>query len=358
MTRKIGPITGPGTSAEQFGVGGTDLGIPVKLPDGSTAFVFGDTFEQFTVGGPGWRSPVLLRSDVDLPRKVEFSSAAGGRYAKQLIDYQHANPEFSTVLPCDGITIGSRTLLWVMFTQGLGNERYCEIIESADNGETWTRNGRRWSTSAFRGQRVMMTWDRGRDGWVYAMSTGGLARNKNALLWRVREADILDPAKWEAWCWIDNRWQWKVDPADHEPGDIFPGGARLGELCLRWVQGNWVLSYFDAAAYAIRVKVAASPTANWHTAPTYTVVKGQGLPWESNVLSQLYGGYIVPGSKLDDPEGVHLIASQWNTSTNWPYQASQWSTTIRSVAPKIDDPTPSAPGTEWDPILAEILGTS
>jgi hypothetical protein len=38
-------------------------------------------------------------------------------------------------------------------------------------------------------------------------------------------------------------------------------------------------------------------------------------------VAQLYGGYLVPGSTLDD---LHLVVSQWNTTTNWPYRAMQF----------------------------------
>ncbi len=50
------------TPVPQFGVGGTDLGIPVRMPTGEIGFFFGDTFAENRVGGPGWRSPVLLYS--------------------------------------------------------------------------------------------------------------------------------------------------------------------------------------------------------------------------------------------------------------------------------------------------------
>jgi hypothetical protein len=75
-------LTGPGTSSFAFGVGGTDLGIPVRQPDGRIAYLFGDTFEMPGVGGPGWRSPVLLRSEPGLreDRGIQFTSAASGAY--------------------------------------------------------------------------------------------------------------------------------------------------------------------------------------------------------------------------------------------------------------------------------------
>ena len=52
----------------------------------------------------------------------------------------------------------------------------------------------------------------------------------------------------------------------------------------------------------------------------------QGCGWDNEdhaggQVAQLYGGYIVPGSTIDD---LHLVVSQWNTDRNWPYRAMQF----------------------------------
>ncbi|AOD24033.1 hypothetical protein IM25_22650 [Rhodococcus sp. p52] len=363
-------------------IGGTDLGIPFVMPNGRVGYVYGDTFGGTTqiAGGPDWRSPVIVTSPTrDMTQPIVIDGACRG--GDQLWPYVHNNPEFSTVLPCDALVIGGRIYLWVMVTQGLGSERWCEIWYSDDNGETW-HNGTsyatpgvgassRWSTAAFRGQRVMMTWDRGRDGWVYAISTGGLARNKNALLWRVREADILDPAKWEGWCWLNNQWQWKANPADHEPGDILPAGTRLGEIGLRWIQGHWVFSGFDAGAYEAFVRTGYGPISgvNWGTAPKLRPVRGGGLfPVGYDVQANLYGCYVHPDSKFEKPDGTKgqfvMIVSQWNGQNGQgPYRAMQYRFTApNKLGTLLADPAPNDAGgqpvSEWDPILAEILGTS
>jgi hypothetical protein len=56
-TAKVADLTGPGSSAKKFGVGGTDLGIAVALADGRTGFIFGDTFDECRAGGPGLAKP-------------------------------------------------------------------------------------------------------------------------------------------------------------------------------------------------------------------------------------------------------------------------------------------------------------
>jgi len=62
LARKITDLTGPGHT-DRFAIGGTDLGATAVAPDGRLVSVFGDTFAGATVGGPGWRAPVVLFAD-------------------------------------------------------------------------------------------------------------------------------------------------------------------------------------------------------------------------------------------------------------------------------------------------------
>ena len=48
-------------------------------------------------------------------------------------------------------------------------------------------------------------------------------------------------------------------------------------------------------------------------------------------VAQLYGGYVLPGSKLDVIGGVGLVVSQWNTTHGWPYRAMQFRATLRDT---------------------------
>src|SRR5699024_7553863 len=75
---KVADLTGPGLTT-RFRMEATDLGIPVRTPDGRTLFVFGDSFEQAWVGGGWWRSPTALYSTTtDLASGVQWSGAVGG----------------------------------------------------------------------------------------------------------------------------------------------------------------------------------------------------------------------------------------------------------------------------------------
>ncbi|HVH47359.1 MAG TPA: DUF4185 domain-containing protein [Labilithrix sp.] len=325
-TKKIRDLTGPGTSAKQFGVGGTDLGIPIRQPNGKIAYIFGDTWEQDTIGGPGWRSPVLLRSEPgNLDAGITFNGAAGGNYAKQLLDYQHNTADYSTWLPSDAITIDNRIYLHYMVNKGLGNVVWSQIAYSDDNGENWALSGARWEGPENGNLRQLWTWARGDDGYVYTLSTS-FKRADPIILHRVPENQLLTKSAYEPWGYKDGKWAW-----GNPPTPVLDG--KFGELCLRKVENKWVLSWFNAGDYDLTIKVFDSPTSNLFTAKTYKPIKGGAWGAENDTtVAQLYGGYIHPDSTLHN---LHLIVSQWNTDTetggfkkNWPYRAMQFITGV------------------------------
>lgn len=337
QTVKVADLTGPGSSAERFGVGGTDLGIAVALADGRTGFVFGDTFDECRAGGPGWRSPVMLRSSDASPQSlndgITFHDAVGGRYARQLWDYQHDAPPwkgsgYSTVLPADAITIEGRLYLFVMVNRGLHNVLWTEITYSDDCGDNWHDAGpdARRLGSHNDGRQQLITWEHDPEsGSVYVIASA-FTRRENAFLYRVRADDLLDRSAWHPWTggWFNS-----------DPKPLLPDGTTVGEMSLRRVQNRWVFSYFECSSGAIRVKVLNHPTDDFMTAPTTTVLRNTAWPsarrprcsppdgCTAGTLSQLYGGYIVPGSTL---RNLHLVVSHWNTGdgSGWPYRAIQY----------------------------------
>ncbi len=321
VASKIKDLTGPGCT-DRFGIGGTDLGATVAAPDGRLVSVFGDTFDEAGVGGPGWRSPVVLFGDPATARTgIEWTGSSGpGAYAHQILDYRHGSVingrTITTVLPTDAITLGDEVYLHAMACEGLGNVHWTELYRSCDNGETWQHTGAGWPGDHLGGLFQMLTAARGDDGFVYAFSTG-FQRDKGLLLQRVPEDRFLDPAAWQGWGYRDGSWAWGNPPT------VVLTGA-YGELSLRRVEDRWLLAFFDAGGYRVDVLNLRSPTENLYEARRETVLHGCGWGDEDHSrgrVAQLYGGYIVPGSTLDD---LHLVVSQWNTGTNWPYRAMQF----------------------------------
>ena len=335
---KLKDLTGPGHT-DRFGVGGTDLGVVAPAPDGRLVVVFGDAFENAGVGGPGWRSPVVLFADPASVRSgLEWTGCAGRSpgYADQILDYVHGQrvgprsalaallsrggQKITTKLPTDVITLGDTMYLQVMACEGLGNVHWTEIHRSADGGVTWTPTGTWWPGDEHHHLFQMLTWELADDGYVYAFTTG-FRRDAGLLLHRVPAERLLDPAAWEGWGWAgrddgaDGTWAW-----GRPPTLVLPGA--FGELCLRRVDGRWWLAAFDAGRYRIDlIALPDGPTTNLHAAERVTAITGSGWHDEDHSrgrVAQPYGGYIVPGSTNEE---MHLVVSQWNTGTNWPYRS-------------------------------------
>ena len=327
---KIADLTGPGLT-DRFGVGGTDLGVVARAPDGRLVAVFGDTFERGGPGNPGWRSPVVLFADpTSWSRGLEWTASAGpdgsADYAPQVVDYTHGGlrgwRRVSTVLPTDVLVLGGAMYLHVMACHGLGNVRRTELHRSDDGGRTWAATGTTWPGAHLGGLFQMLTWELDEtDGHVYVFSTG-FQRAHGLLLQRVPAERLEDPAAWEGWGWDGTDWGW-----GRPPTLVLPGA--FGELCLRRVDDRWLLVGFDAGNYRIDARLLDHPTANLLETPVTTLLAGCGWHEEDHArgrVAQLYGGYVVPGSTLDD---LHLVVSQWNTGTNWPYRAMQFRGSVR-----------------------------
>lgn len=333
LAAKVCDLTGPGIT-DAWGIGGTDLGVTVAAPDGRLVAVFGDTFRRAGVGGLGWRSPVVLFGDLaSVPTGLRWTGSAGpGDYAQQIVRYVHQGLQrhsgigwrrVTTVLPTDVITIGDEMFLHVMVCREIGRVHWTELHRSTDNGGSWQPTGVRWPGDHHGGLFQMLTWERGNDGFVYAYTTG-FQRSHGLILSRVPEDRVTDREAWQTWGFDGETWDWERPPSITLPG-------RFGELGLRRLaDGAWVLAAFDEGNYRIDVRVLCGPVANLLTAPCTTVV--QGCTWDDEDhaggrVAQLYGAYPLPGSTLAD---LHLVVSQWNTATNWPYRAMQFRTGIRT----------------------------
>ncbi|MET9802376.1 DUF4185 domain-containing protein [Streptomyces sp. NPDC006368] len=311
---KVADLTGPGITT-RFRMEATDLGVPVRVPDGRLLFVFGDTFEEARVGGGWWRSPVALYGHLGAPGgQVVWTGAVGGRHARQLWPYDHNGPEYSTVVPSDVITLGDTVYLHAMVNKGLGTVVRTEIWRSDDSGATWVHTGAVFPPGLHGGMFQLLTWALGDDGHVHVLSTG-FQRDKPVILHRVRPERLTDPAAYEPWGLAGGSWAW-----GNPPTPVLDG--RFGEMCLRPLDGRWLLTWFNEGDYRIDGLVADHPASDLRAAHRRTLLWGTAWGQEDDThVAQLYGGYVIPGSTLDD---LHLSVSQWNTAAGWPYRVTQF----------------------------------
>lgn len=373
LAKRIQTLTGKNESGK-WGVDMTDLGMMAQAPNGDLVAVFGDTFRE-KVGGPDWRSPVGLAGHWADNGTVVWDRAIGPdtAYAKQLWAYPHDTSKkdgtISTVIPSDVLTVGDTMYLQVMVNRGFGNVVWTELWSSKDNGQTWQHMGEKGKLagSAHGGYWQCIAWDYDpADGWVYAVGTG-FQRDKGLVLKRVRPGDIGDMSKWWNWGWDGKKWTWGTP----NPSVITPAGEKWGEVTLRKLDGGWVIGGFLTSGYQIAYRVVDSPIANMHVAPLTKLVSGSSWPFddpEKGRVAQLYGGYVLPGSKLGVENGVKLAVSQWNTATGNPYHVMLFTGTLQKVndvprtpTPPVTDPTvptepenPSNPNEEVSAAISQL----
>lgn len=338
LNGKVVDLTGPGLT-DRWGVTCTDLGTSVIAPNGKLVSVFGDTFSGPRVGEGDWRSPVVLIGTGDADHEIVYERAGGADpdYARQLWRYVHdgaasgwARSGISTVLPSDLLTVGDAMYLHVIVNRGFGTVVWTEIWRSDDSGVTWTHMGKKakFPAGLHDGHAQCWAWDYAPDDdWVYVAATA-FQRDKGIILMRVRPEDIGDRSRYHSWGFGGGRWAWGATATP-----ITPAGEKWGELAFRRIgQGKWVLGGFLASRYALGYRVVASPVANLHTTPVQMPVVGSAWHAENhldNQIAQLYGGYLLPGSRLDITGGIGLVVSQWNTATGWPYRAMQFKAALR-----------------------------
>lgn len=340
---KVVDITGPGIT-DRWGVTCTDLGASVLAPNGALVSVFGDTFSGRRVGEGDWRSPVVLIGRGDADHEIVYERAGGSdpNFARQLWHYEHDSAAdgwrrggISTVIPSDLLTVGNSMYLHAIVNRGLGTVLWTEIWRSDDNGVTWRQLGEdaKFGAGLHGGHAQCWSWDHEPGpggGWVYVAATG-FQRDKGIILMRVRPADIGVRSRYQSWGFTDGGWQW-----GSRATVITPPGERWGELSLRRLAPDtWILGGFLASEYALGYRVVDSPVADMHTTEIQKPVTG--CAWhaedhDTNQVAQLYGGYVLPGSRLDVAGGVGLVVSQWHTTDGWPYRAMQFKAGLRDTA--------------------------
>lgn len=345
---KVVDLTGPGIT-QRWGVTCTDLGASVVAPNGKLVSVFGDTFSGLKVGEGDWRSPVVLIGTGDADHEIVYERAGGPDpdYAHQLWHYVHDTTRgwtqggISTVIPSDLLRVGDSIYLHAIVNRGFGNVVWTEIWKSDDSGITWTHMGEdaKFPADVHGGFAQLWSWDFDPDdGWVYVVATG-FQRDKGIILMRVLPENIGTRTQYQVWGFTNQRWGWGKTATP-----ITPTGEKWGELTFRrMAKGTWILGGFLASKYALGYRVVSAPVANMHTTPLQTPVAGSAWNAENhlkNQVAQLYGGYVLPGSRFDVVGGIGLVVSQWHTTDGWPYRAMQFKAALKDTSKLAEPPDP------------------
>lgn len=311
-------------TASRWQVAGTDLGIPYVLENGSIGYLFGDTFSGPRPGGPGWRSPVMLRSNVHpgAPGGVVFDSAAkvaGDGFAPEIMFNAYdtsGNSEF-TVIPNDGISFpetGRQLVSYMSIQQWYGNQtpawrtNYAGLAYS-DNGNDFIRTPLRWWNNGDNTDPFQM-WTMQRDGdYVYIFSVRAGRQNGPMVLRRVPWERMFWPEEYEGWGWNGTDWGWGR-PCTPILSGVFgePSVRRLSD-------GTWAMTYLNLSRGAIVSRTASRPDGVW---------TGENVQVTGFQEPRLYGGFIHPWSARGSG-GLHIMVSTW---TDTAYHMSQYAGTL------------------------------
>lgn len=318
-TKTIGDILGPGIS-DHVGFMSGDLGIMVPVGENEEfAIIFGDSFRGARFGQGDWLSPVGVIAAYDAHGKITIKRPLNsGDRVEQLLDYAH-NERNLTFLPSDVINMDGTLYMQGMWNEGVGNVLYTQIWKSTDSGKTW-QSVATTDKHHMNGFGDLITWERGTDGYIYVMSSR-FQRADSVYLSRFRPEQIGDRDSWEHYI----NGTWKVPTSASELTPIISTNVRAGEMSLRRIDNHWVLAMFNARTASIDVRISKDIDTNWNEIkPAHVVVASAG-GWASSQspsnFTQLYGGYIAPGSRIDN---LNIVVSQWNTSNNSRYMSTQF----------------------------------
>ncbi|WAJ47933.1 DUF4185 domain-containing protein [Mycobacterium sp. Aquia_216] len=323
---RIGPTAGTGTATKDYGIGATDLCEFLEFPT-ELLQVCGDSFAGQGVGFGGWYSPVALHVDtasVDDPAGVRYTGVTG--IGKPLL--ADPTPSGDSQLPAGVVQINRRNYLMVTTTKDLKPQSSRLVSAEAAHAEWQSVPGSKREGSYQGGSQTQVsgyydpipTAD-SPSGWVYIVANS-FTRSQPVVLYRVAPQNFTDRSRWQGWA-VGPGGGWGKPPTPLWPDQV-------GEMSVRQIEGKAVLSYFNASTGNMEVRVANDPTVLGE-APVTTVVQHDEWPEPAeslpppydNRLAQPYGGYISPGSTLDE---LRIFVSQWDTRArvSAPYRVIQF----------------------------------
>ena len=322
LNGKAADLTGPRRTG-RWGVTCADLGASVSRPNGKLVSVFGDTFSGRKVG----RGRLALTRCPDRHRRRRPRNRLRTRrrrrpdYARQLWHYTHDDAAtgwtrggISTVIPPTCFASATRSTCTPSSIAVSATVIWTEIWRSDDSGVSWTHMGEeaKFPADLHGGLCPMLVVGlRPDDGWVYVVATR-FQRDKGIILHAGSARHIGDRSRYSAGASPKGAGRGAArrprSRRRREVGraDVSPDGARRMDtrrLPLVEVRAGLPGRRLTRGEHAHR------------TAADACARLGVGSRRESHreQVAQLYGGYVLPGSRFDIEGGFGLIVSQWNT---------------------------------------------
>jgi len=302
----LGPIAGTESPTSAVGAGAVDL---CEISPSGLVGLGGDTFSGNAEGVGTWSASMALQVQPGTlnGNTIQFNGSFG--HNSTLYDQPPPNVAGGSQLPAGTVQVFGIDYAFITRTANLqpldtrlvtidpNNPGWATVPGSCRDAASW-QNGNETQISGYQDP----------DGNVYIVADG-FARDKGVWLYHCPAESFTDRNTWWAWgIGDDGNWAWNVDPTPLS-GDLW------GELSLRLIEGMKVLSGFNATTGNVEVRVTDDVTQVLAPETPVTVVATQ------ETVPQNYGGYIVPGSTLDQ---AIILVSQWNTAAHDPYNVQQF----------------------------------
>jgi len=309
--RNLGPIAGTGSGTGKLGVGAVDLGEIIALPDGTA----------IAVGGDGWKGNWLGKApdpdhypSVGMGLTPDSVRGLGPVQLSQLLSGTDSskNPLFAQypgrgdTLPAGSIEVNGKTYMMVAGTTDLKPTGGTWLVEAKPGQTGWTEIPKSFQPANYaNGGQSQISGFQGKDGKVY-IAADSFDRQHGVSFYRADPDTFTDRSTWQPWTHQpDGTHGWGGEGQQATP---ISRGENFGELSLREVGGKAVLSGFNQTTGSVELRVGDDPTKLFDAGIKTTVVAQPGVPDTPNYVPRNYGGYIVPGSTLDD---MRVLVSQW-----------------------------------------------
>ncbi|BDE16701.1 MULTISPECIES: DUF4185 domain-containing protein [Mycobacterium] len=330
-----GAVAGTDNPGAIPGIRAADLGEVIQLPNGKYVAIFGDSYANPGVGGEGnpHYSSVAVPVTFDEQGRPHFGSPLNGTTLNPGLpnEVQGSSPLFplpqaaikagaNNTLPAGSITTrDGRTYMMVVGTNTTAADPLKPVgswlvevnnnpaggwraVETDGHGhplDTYRSTG---SSSA----PTQISGFQGSDGNVY-IAADNFDRNSGVSVYRVDPEHIADRGAWQPYNPANNSWGTAGQPAT---ATITPPNQKWGEISFREIDGKAVLAGANfrngqPENFTVEVHVGDSPTSVVRSSPIVVMSNAPGSP---NNVPAPYGGYILPGSTLNN---VGIFGSQW-----------------------------------------------
>ncbi len=337
-SRNLGPVAGTGAPID--GINAADLGEVITLPDGSKVAILGDSYSGGKQGEGTHYPSVAVPVSFDSQGKAHFGTPLTGPDGKNVLfplPPEAVKAGANNSLPAGSITVGKDTYMMVVGTntgEGLapkGGSWLVKVTNEPSKGwvpvegsyRPWSQIANPAAGQPFQPPTIsdptaaptQVSGYQASDGKVY-IAADGFDRHQGVTMYRVDPNEVFNRNAWEPWNGqtFDSPGQQAVPVTT----------TAYGELSFREVDGRPVLSGFNTDTGNTELRVGSGIPATVLDYDTPTTVVAAGGHWSPPVPGQYpqnYGGYILPGTHLDN---LGILVSQWNTETGNPYVVKQF----------------------------------